>query len=318
MKTTTGKARATKTAGQTALEPPQKAQQTALSDLMFPAQAFAAIARGCLAQLTDNAAGALAGDDPEYVHQMRVALRRLRSALRIFKPHLPDDFFQAAGEELRWLAALLGSARDWDVLAADTLPRMFGARPPRAAAELQRHLLDLIVERRDNGRAAVRAALAARRFRALVREWKRALAALEEHPPHGGRLADFVAQVLRRSDKTIHLPAGSLARMSVDKRHRYRIAAKRLRYAVDFFAPLYARERVKPYAGALARLQDSLGVINDNAVALELITTLPVTAGEFALLQQALDESTIAALKQAQAAAKKLGAVKPFWPTRRR
>jgi triphosphatase len=292
---------------------PQKAVAPALSALMPPAPAFAEIARSCLVQLTANAAGALAGDDPEYVHQMRVALRRLRSALRMFAPHLAGDFFEQARPELQWLAALLGSARDWDVLAGQTLPRIFGAHPPRLAGTLERTLQGLIAERRAAGRAAIRKALAGRRYKSLLRQWEHALAALEAGHHQGGRLPGFAARVLARADQPIHLRHGALVKMSVARRHRYRIATKRLRYAVDFFAPLFSGKRAKRYAGMLADLQDHLGLINDNAVALSLIATLPVTAGAFGIVQRTLEPSSAEALDEAQAAAQKLGRAHKFW-----
>jgi CHAD domain-containing protein len=297
---------------------PQKAVAPALSALMPPAPAFAAIARSCLTQLTANAAGALAGDDPEYVHQMRVALRRLRSALRMFAPHLAGDFFEQARPELQWLAALLGGVRDWDVLADQTLPRIFGAHPPRLAGTLERSLRGWIAERRAAACAAIRKALAGRRYKSLPRRWERALAALEASHDQRGRLPGFAARVLARADKPIHLSHGALVKMSVARRHRYRIAAKRLRYAVDFFAPLFPGKRAKRYAATLADLQDHLGLINDNAVALSLIATLPVTAGAFGIVQRSLEHSSAGALEQAQAAAQKLGRARKFWSPKAR
>lgn len=296
----------------------QKARPVALSELMFPAQAFAAIGRGCLTQLRANAAGALASDDPEFVHQMRVALRRLRSALRLFRPHLDAQFCEVSRADLQWLAALLGTARDWDVLAEDTLPRIFGAHAARLAGPLERSLRDSIAQRRGSGRTGILKALGGRRYKSLLRHWDQHLAALDTAEHGGERLAKFAAAVLRRGDKAIHLAPGALAKMAVPKRHRYRIKAKRLRYAVDFFAPLYPPQPVRRYAAPLARLQDALGTLNDDAVALSLIAMLPVTAGGFGIVQRSLAQSTALALDQAQSAASKLSAAKAFWNGKRR
>ena len=78
----------------------------------------------------------LAGEDPEYLHQMRVALRRLRSAFSVFAPALPAETTAPVAAELKWLGAALGPARDWDVFVTETLPPVhaeFGEHPALAA-----------------------------------------------------------------------------------------------------------------------------------------------------------------------------------------
>ena len=99
---------------------PLKSVPLVLDDGMSVEEGFAAICQACLAQFQVNLPGVLASDDIEYVHQARVALRRLRAALRLFRDVcvLPDDLL--AG--LDALAAALGPARDWDVLCGETLP----------------------------------------------------------------------------------------------------------------------------------------------------------------------------------------------------
>ncbi|MDP2056767.1 MAG: CYTH and CHAD domain-containing protein, partial [Thiobacillus sp.] len=99
---------------------PVKSAPVALSSDMSVEDGFAAICQACLAQFQANFPGVLASDDIEYVHQARVALRRLRAALRLYRRvcGLPDELMDG----LRTLAAALGPARDWDVLCAETLP----------------------------------------------------------------------------------------------------------------------------------------------------------------------------------------------------
>lgn len=94
--------------------PPIAATQT-------PVEAFRTIALACLEHFQRNEAGLLAGGEAEFIHQARVALRRLRSALKLFAPVLPTDFIAAYGQSWRTSPAP-GEARDWDVFREETLP----------------------------------------------------------------------------------------------------------------------------------------------------------------------------------------------------
>ena len=82
---------------------------------MSPVEAFRAIALSCLLQLQRNEAGAIAGENPEFVHQARVAIRRMRSAFKLFSPVLSASFVEIYSSRWKELAGRLGGARDWDV-----------------------------------------------------------------------------------------------------------------------------------------------------------------------------------------------------------
>src|SRR5512134_61521 len=110
---------------------PRKAGTVELAPETSVNEAFKAIVRSCLTQLQANEDGMLEGRDPEYLHQMRVALRRLRSALGMFRAVLSREALEPPAQELKWLAAGLGPARDWDVFMGETLPRV--AAPSGAA-----------------------------------------------------------------------------------------------------------------------------------------------------------------------------------------
>ncbi|HSD62075.1 MAG TPA: CYTH and CHAD domain-containing protein, partial [Burkholderiales bacterium] len=110
---------------------PRKAGTVGLAPETAVNEAFKAIIRACLVQLQANEDGMLEGRDPEYLHQMRVALRRLRSALGMFRAVLPREALEPPAQELKWLAGRLGPARDWDVFLGETLPRV--AAPAGAA-----------------------------------------------------------------------------------------------------------------------------------------------------------------------------------------
>lgn len=96
-------------------------------------QAFQAIARNCMGHLQYNHFGFLIGEDVEYAHQMRVAMRRLRSAIGLFAKISPGIRDSDLIGEIRWLAGELGAARDWDVLLTETLPPVLEQVPDNPA-----------------------------------------------------------------------------------------------------------------------------------------------------------------------------------------
>jgi hypothetical protein len=88
----------------------------------MPVEAFRSIALGCLEHFQRNEKGLHEGAEAEFVHQARVALRRLRSAIKLFAPVLPPEFVTAYGQTWQTLAGALGDARNWDVFLEETLP----------------------------------------------------------------------------------------------------------------------------------------------------------------------------------------------------
>lgn len=102
-------------------ESPRKGLNVAIGREMLPVEAFRSVASACLIQLQRNEAGAIASENPEFVHQARVAIRRLRSALKLFSPALSVDFIAVYSPRWQELARKLGEVRDWDVFLAETL-----------------------------------------------------------------------------------------------------------------------------------------------------------------------------------------------------
>lgn len=247
---------------------PFRAQPTPLTPEMTPGEAFRAIAFACLEQLQRNEVLGRAQTDPEFVHQARVALRRLRSALKLFAPVLPETIL-AYGEVWKILAATLGEARNWDIFLSETLPALEADFPGHA--ELHRL-------RRGGQLQGAKARRTVEQFFSDA-EYSRCLlgftAALATPPkPEASTVEAFARQRLDRLARR----ARRLARRNVDgdreSWHQLRIRLKELRYAVEFFSPLLPRRRLKPYAAALARLQDELGLANDHHTASLLIGRL--------------------------------------------
>ncbi|HTN49812.1 MAG TPA: CHAD domain-containing protein [Burkholderiaceae bacterium] len=198
----------------------------------------------------------------EQVHQARVAIRRMRSAIRLLDHH-GDDLPQGPVRELRWIGRLLGQTRDWDVLVAETLPALTAAAPRAVHRDLGR-LLARATERRDASRAGTAAALASGRFARLALRLQRwSLSPAPARRP----LGKCAAKALDQAHRRLFGAAQFFAALAPERRHRARILAKRLRYALDVFSVDLPERATDEYVRALAELQDVLGVLNDLTVA---------------------------------------------------
>ncbi len=284
-------------------ETPFRAKAAPLDASLRPIAAFRNIALGCLEHFQRNERGLIASDDPEYVHQARVALRRLRSAIKLFAPILPADFVAAYGQTWQTLAGALGETRNWDVFVSETLPPIVAAFPKhRDASRLRREG----IRRARQARAAVAHMVALPEYPRLIVEFTAAVYALQDLLPQN--LENFAQQRLKARARQASRLAERHAKLEPLERHRMRICFKKLRYAVEFFAPLLPPKRLKPYLQALSRLQDELGLINDHVTAQTLLDEAlqnrpagPIhgwIAGRHALLVSELPEALESWLRQ--------------------
>lgn len=256
---------------------PMKASSPALTPGISIDDGFKAIAWNCIGQLHGNEAGLIEGPDPEYLHQMRVGLRRLRSALGIFSAVYGKPALAPVRDELKWLATQLGPARDWDVFVTQLLPALLAQFSDHAGLAALRDEAQAL---RAKHSAEVREAVQSARYRALLLTlgaWLYAEPWRSQSDPAvlaglDAPLATFAAAVLEKRQGRLRKQGRRLARLTAEERHVLRIAAKKLRYAAEFFAPLYPRAR--PFLRALSRLQDVLGALNDAATARRLLEEL--------------------------------------------
>ncbi len=263
---------------------PVKARGSPLRAEDTPRAAFHRIALACVAQIQANEVGAVHSDDPEYIHQMRVALRRLRSALRVFSPVIKPHVTKPLRAHLRELTQVLGRARDWDVVIDDVLAPVARAFPDDARLA---RLSASATARRGEARAAARAALTHPYYGGTLLELMAALHEVRHTATKRGELdlRAFARQRLRRLQRRVARAARRSAGLEVSALHALRIAVKRLRYAIEFFAPLYRAPAVQRDLRRLARLQQDLGSINDLANA---GPHLERCAGDEAALREAI------------------------------
>jgi len=231
-----------------------------------------AVVSGCLRQISENEAAAALGVDPEGVHQLRVGVRRLRSALSFFGPVLPERQRIAFRESLSWLGGALGPARDLDVFAREWLAPALAARADDAA------LARFDEEVRAQSAAhyeQVREALRSDRYpRLLLEVWRwLARSAWREQPLSATSASlflparDYAAMRLERRHRKTRRLARSVSAGAPELRHQLRIQLKKLRYAAEFTQRLFPERKAQRYARRLAALQDALGVGNDAVVA---------------------------------------------------
>lgn len=229
-----------------------------------------AVASG-IAHLHGNAAGVRDNQpDPEYIHQMRVATRRLRTVLSIARRRADHPLTGHLLAETSWLGRALGPARDWDVLVEETLPGHVAARG--APSGYARLLADATEARRLARKTAV-AAVASSRYGELVVDL---LAWLELPPPPGrkGASASAREQLERRHRNVLRLGQPEVL-VDDEARHRLRLACKKLRYAAESLAPAFGSRPGTRYIAALSQMQKSLGGLNDAAVASLRLDSLP-------------------------------------------
>ncbi|BBO11633.1 CYTH and CHAD domain-containing protein [Bradyrhizobium sp. TM102] len=243
-------------------------------------EAFATILRSCFLHLLQSLPAAEDGRNPEGVHQLRVSLRRIRSALDLMRSVGALSNLDALRSEARWLAQDLSAARDWDVFQLETLPTIAKACPSiagfdalgRAAAERQSEAYRKAHQALDDRRCAM--FLIGLGNWIETRGWRNHVAAEDF-----GRLAEpavnFAQRILSEQYAKVLKRGRRFKSLTMDELHRVRLATKRLRYLSEFLLPLFAdRKSARKFARRLAGLQEELGAYNDMAVTASLLDGL--------------------------------------------
>ncbi|MEZ5987607.1 MAG: CHAD domain-containing protein [Planctomycetota bacterium] len=257
------------------------------------------VARACCAALLDelleHEPGTRAGLDPERLHKMRVATRRLRATLQLFEPAFTNQRRGYLRDDLKWLAARLGAVRDLDVQILGLPARKQALRA--GTDEEWRRLLRRLHERRAAARSELLAALDGDRYRTLVAAMRHSFTDERSRgrgaaQPVGPLAAKALQKRLRKLEAALRQACKA---QDPEHVHAARIQAKRCRYVGERLAPLFGR-RMRRSLDRLARFQDQLGEIQDGVVFGRLVAELtrelrPEDAGDdgFLLLLGRLD-----------------------------
>jgi CHAD domain-containing protein len=255
------------------LGPPDTSAATTVED------AFVRTIGHLLEVLHQQAARIRHDGGPEAVHQARVALRRFRSVLRVFRTVTDGPALRSLDARLREVVGMLGPARDWDVFLAGIGRDVAAAFPEEERIEA---LLRAAEGRRRDAYDAALAMVAAPAWRILMiealgmiltRPWRDA-EALPRIEALDAAARPFGRAILDRRWTRVRRAGADFEALSAEQLHELRLDGKRLRYAAEVFAPMFCANAARRFLQRLARLQDGLGIANDAAVARGLARAL--------------------------------------------
>lgn len=244
--------------------------------------AIAKVVASCLAHWQANLSAAVDGRDPEGIHQVRVGLRRFRSALSLFKDFMPPSQRGALNQEAKWLANQLGPVRDLDVFLADLASRVDEHDDDSLAA-----LIRATAAARSKAQATAISALNGprmRRFAARLETWMNGRG-WQGDDGDAQDLPDFARETLNKRLRKIKETAAKAEHLTVAQRHELRIAVKKIRYSLEFLAAVLPAKKAARTGGVLKSLQDSLGHLNDLDVAERTIALVAASASPAARRQ---------------------------------
>ncbi|HSP24674.1 MAG TPA: CHAD domain-containing protein, partial [Saliniramus sp.] len=314
-----------------------KSLDPGLDATMTAGAAFQAIARACLKQLIANESALIQAREPGAVHQMRVAIRRLRAAISVFRKVVGEKSShekasRAVSTELTWMASMLSDARDLDVFIDKEVAPIRAKRPRnKDAAQLSAHF----ARERDAAYDDALDALDSERYRLMLLDtaaWIEAGAWLAkagrarkaaEPSRRDAPVGEFAADELARRTRRVRKKGRRISRMEIEERHQLRISVKKLRYAAEFFAPVFAglnektAKRAGKFVRALELMQERLGDLNDAATSASLSARLDRSDPGQARAARLLEHDDVGHAAEAMADARKAYAAfakaKPFW-----
>ncbi|RLJ17897.1 hypothetical protein DJ030_12890 [bacterium endosymbiont of Escarpia laminata] len=248
-----------------------------LEKTMSVSDAIQIILRHNLDYLAEWEQAARCLDDIEGVHQTRVAFRRMRSALTIFRMVIPKEVSKTWADKMRDLAGQLGRARDLDVFIDEALSSIHGKLPLPGAAGLEA----LVYKQRETVHEEVHSMFDSEQYARFKTEfgrwvdnrgWEQADLKKKQHKLREGSLISFAFKVLDRQERRVLEAGAHVNKHSAKDMHRLRIECKKLRYATEFFFPIFAG--MDEFIGHMKGLQDLLGVMNDVAVMYDMLEEL--------------------------------------------
>jgi inorganic triphosphatase YgiF len=224
----------------------------------------------CLAHIQSNVPGALLNLDDEYLHQLRIGLRRLRVLLSVAIRSQTDTELVALRQQVRELSVGLGMSRDWDVFVGQTLIPICARFPEQDGL---RALLKVGERKRKDQHKQVVEQLGSTDLQRMFLRFGAWLHS-EQATTSRSTLEIFISKTLKKRLKTVVNCGEALQAGDTERLHHLRIACKKLRYSIEMFDSLFDSEKSRAYLGVLADLQDVLGRFNDNTVAHRLANSL--------------------------------------------
>jgi CHAD domain-containing protein len=281
------------------------------------AGAFGLLVHAILGHWLANQSAALDGQ-AEGVHQMRIAIRRLKTLFNLFRPYIAKSDYAAVRDTLTRTGRVLGSARDWDVFIGETLAD--AARKPRTRA-VARRIAAVVGPRRARSHREVAKTIRAPAYTMFMLhinhrlEAQRRLVAIDGGP--AASIADVSGRLLERQAHKARTAGKRVRALSAKRRHDLRKKLKKLRYSVEFLAALYDARPVERYRARLQQVLDVLGELNDLAVArerfVEAAGSKPKARRAARALRKRWAHRKSRLLRRLPNAWRRLEKVKPFW-----
>ncbi len=231
---------------------------------------LAGVLGGFVTAMRENLPGVLDDVDTEFLHDVRVAVRRTRSTLKLARPALPETMRTRWEPAFKWLGDLTTPVRDLDVYLLD-LPTMAQWLVAADAADLT-HLDEHLRRSRAVQRRTLVRGLRSARFERLLEQWDQTLAELAQScaaRPTAGELSD--ASIGRAHRKVVRAGAAITVDSPAQSLHTLRKRCKELRYALEVFAPVTDKPARKAALADLKGLQDVLGRFQDCEVQREAL-----------------------------------------------
>ena len=247
---------------------PEKARLARISKRNSCAEAFSAILASAIRQIVVNRQAVLQTDDPEGAHQMRIGLRRLRSALRALRPLVDGASLRVFERAARDMGRCVGMLRDADVLITGIQAPMEQVASDKSGfSELRDVLARDLETKRDEVRRALQGPTWTR-LQLYLALWPRTL---EDHNGLARPITEHARSVLHTAWRRPVKLARNLDRLDAEHRHEMRKALKELRYQTEFFAPLFKGREARDFIEQLKALQEVFGYINDAHMAPRLV-----------------------------------------------
>lgn len=261
---------------------PRKAEPLSFGKRATAGEAFQQIGRNGLLHLRANEACVRVGAAAEGIHQLRVAVRRLRSALSVFKHIIALDARRKVASELKWIAKECARAREWDVFQDELLTPLRQRLPDEPTLG---SFADAVARARAEADGAVADMLASPRYTKAILDaeawWEGKAWRMDANGGIDQPAAKFAAKRLKKLHKRICEYGDRLADLKIAELHELRIHAKKLRYAAEFFRGLFGGVKIsRDYLAALAGIQDRLGALNDSLVVRDLLAEVKRRAPE--------------------------------------
>jgi CHAD domain-containing protein len=235
-----------------------------------------AVLRRLLDVIGENIEGSISGEDPEHLHQLRIAVRRSRTVQRQLAAVFPPAELPGFRAEFRWLQQATGPARDLDVYLED-LASLRELLPEGMRGDLD-PLIPVLAHTRLAAGAEMTRALRSVRMANLVEDWERLLETMVERSPHDRPAAALpigavAGKRIRNVYKRIVAMGRAIERSNpAEDYHELRKKGKELRYLLELFGvKMFADEAVTPLVKSLKALQDLLGRHQDREIQIAML-----------------------------------------------